>query len=229
MLSSDRIKERLRLSAREWIKIGSSARRKIAFDARAQLKFFIAPRAFYNLLSIGIKPSRLEKAFLSILITGGTNAVGWFSARRRTLQLISQSSPSVVTQIVTRPFCFPIFKFSEFFFKIAQTINQRKLCLLGRENFPLEIYDRPIAGNGFMDTGTDCGQVSWLICGGTRLISIPQPLPSGGRSEARQLRTRSVGMNCGRYASWRGSKNRSRRLCSPANVVRHSPQRALLG
>ena len=71
------------------------------------------------------------------------------------------------------------------------------------------------------------GLGAWT-CAGTKSISPPPPCTSAGSSRAHLRPIRFSATNCGPYAGYSGSRNRSRHSCSRPNVARRSARRALL-
>ena len=69
---------------------------------------------------------------------------------------------------------------------------------------------------------------SWWTCARTKSISPPPPCTSAGSSRAHLRPIRFSATNCGPYAGYSGSRNRSRHSCSRPNVARRSARRALL-
>jgi hypothetical protein len=63
-----------------------------------------------------------------------TNLMNWFAAAHRFLKAISESSVPKIVQFVALLLCFPCFHASHFFFRIAYTLNQRKLIRLSGES-----------------------------------------------------------------------------------------------
>lgn len=74
-----------------------------------------------------------------------------FNAGFFILQRINQRSESPILKYVALLLCVPCFKGSHFCFKIVYAINQRRLRRLCGENFFLQFYDRPVAGNGIVN------------------------------------------------------------------------------
>nr|GAJ36555.1 hypothetical protein BDOA9_0157720 [Bradyrhizobium sp. DOA9] len=83
----------------------------------------------------------------------------WFSVCHSFFQRIGENARSEFGKLVALLFCVPCFKLSHFFFKLAYTFQQRKLCRLCRENFLLEIYNRPITSDGFVDVLQSLGHI----------------------------------------------------------------------
>ena len=67
-----------------------------------------------------------------------------------------------------------------------------------------------------------------VACARTKSISPPPPCTSAGSSRAHLRPIRFSATNCGPYAGYSGSRNRSRHSCSRPNVARRSARRALL-
>ncbi len=64
---------------------------------------------------------------------------------------ISENSVSDAGKFIALLLSIPCFKASHFFFKIAYSLQQHKLLRLCREDFPLEVYSRSIAGGSVVD------------------------------------------------------------------------------
>lgn len=88
---------------------------------------------------------------MPLLIAGGTCAMNWFSACFRFFQFVSECSRSKVFELVALHLAALCFEGSYLFFKLVDSLNQRKLRLLCGENFFLQFYDRTVANGGIAD------------------------------------------------------------------------------
>lgn len=75
----------------------------------------------------------------------------WFSSAHGFFYRIGADARGDFLKFIAFSVCLPLFKLSHLFFKIAYTLNQRRLRLLGGEDFFLKVYDRPIAGGGVVN------------------------------------------------------------------------------
>ena len=72
----------------------------------------------------------------------------WFSLCHLWLQCVHMNTGWQSLKLVTLLLCFPSFKCSYFFFKIAYSLNQRRLLRLCGEDFFLEFYGHRVASGG---------------------------------------------------------------------------------
>lgn len=84
---------------------------------------------------------KLENRLLAFLIAIGTNAMRRLAIAHFFFKLVSERSPTIVSQLITVFFCFPCFEASHFFFKCTYFLSQRRLSMIGGEDFLLQ-FDR---------------------------------------------------------------------------------------
>jgi hypothetical protein len=77
--------------------------------------------------------------------------MGWFSARFRFFQRVSERSPSKILKFIAVFLSFPCFKASHLFFKFTYSLQQRRLRLLASQDSFLEFYNGRIAPGGVVD------------------------------------------------------------------------------
>ena len=89
-----------------------------------------------------------------MLVAACTNAMHWFSALSLWLHKVSEHSTRYFPKFVALSLSIPCFRLSHFFFKIAYTLQQRKLVRLGRKCVALGGHDYSLQ---FDDLGLDLG------------------------------------------------------------------------
>ncbi len=104
--------------------------------------------------------SALEESLLIALVAVCTNIMRGFTRSHLWLQRVSKS-PKLTCgfQLVPLLLCFPCFHISNFFFKFAYSLNQRRALLinqknaaLGVDNFRIEFCDLPIENGSVAQT-----------------------------------------------------------------------------
>ena len=93
----------------------------------------------------------LQDRFLIFLEAASTHAMRWFAILHRFFQSVSERSFTIVGKLVPLLRCIPCFKARQFFFKIAYTLQQRRLRRVCGEDFFQKFYNRPIANGRVVD------------------------------------------------------------------------------
>ncbi len=94
---------------------------------------------------------RLQKTWLTILIAICAKPSILLGAAHGFLENLNKSTGSHFLKFIALFLCFPCFKASHFFFKLAYSLQQRRLMLACGEDFFLKFYDRPIANGSVVD------------------------------------------------------------------------------
>src|SRR5258706_6659375 len=94
--------------------------------------FFVAMKTRVMSLPV-VRPLKLENRAATILVAFCTYPMRWFGWFHSRLQDISKDAGGHFFQIVSLLCCFPCFYISDFFFKLAYSLNQRELLRLGAE------------------------------------------------------------------------------------------------
>jgi hypothetical protein len=112
----------------------------------------------------------LQDAFLSLLITGLTNIMGWFGTACIGLQRVSKSSGGNGLEFVALLLSRPCFHLSNLCFKLVYSINQVRLrqiglycASLGGHNLALEFDDLGRAFTLASEPGQSLNDVSRRI------------------------------------------------------------------
>lgn len=75
----------------------------------------------------------LQDRLDAALVAGSANFMRWFGGVHFFFKAIGERAGPQLGQFVILFFCFPCFYFSNFFFKIAYTVQQRRLLRLGTQ------------------------------------------------------------------------------------------------
>jgi hypothetical protein len=95
----------------------------------------------HHIASARIPRFLFEERFESRIIAGCTKLMRWFSIGQLFLRRIGDDAGSQLIKFIALLLCIPCFKASHFFFKIAYSLNQRRLRRLCSEDFFLKFYD----------------------------------------------------------------------------------------
>jgi hypothetical protein len=124
---------------------------KGALLAGTELEFRLALRAIVPVLPVCCSEIELKDRLMSPLVTGSTKAMRGLAFCGLRLQLVSERSATIVGQFVSLLLSVPCFKLSHLLFKIAYSLNQRRLLRLFGKDFFLKLYDRGVANRNVVE------------------------------------------------------------------------------
>jgi hypothetical protein len=125
------------------------------YSAAAAPKFIIVGSA--NML-LKIKLSSIGSAVCTDAVKRLTASHGFFNRK-------GHDAWGNLGEFVALLVCLPIFQAVHFSFKIANTLDQRRLCLLCGKNFFLKLYDRGVPSGSIVDVLQSLGYIKGSLDG----------------------------------------------------------------